>query len=88
MSRFPNDEYVLLSINLLYLKRLDGVSATTSDATADVSITFPSFNQVTDGLGFPRGGKHFNTAVPPRATLVSTGIKRKSSRNTGNEKKK
>ena len=48
----------------------------------EVSTIFPSFNQVTVGFGFPRGGRHFKTAVSPSATLVSTGMMRKSSLST------
>ena len=55
--------------------------------TVEVSMSFPSLYQVTVGFGFPLGGRHFSTAVSPKATLVSTGIIRKSSRKTENEKK-
>ena len=49
-------------------------------------MTFPFFTHLMIGFGLPLGGRHLRTAVSPRPTEVSIGIRRKSSRRTETRK--
>ena len=45
----------------------------------------PSFFHRTTGWGCPLGGEHFSSISSPRATSVSRGLSRNSSRRSGNK---